>query len=94
MKILRGYGMGPNLVRLLGHYWGKQSVALKLEKFLGWRFVTGQGITQGDPELLIISNIMVDAVAHEVLAEVCGIQETHHGLGWVAGYSDLVFYAY
>ena len=38
-------------------------------------------------------NIVVDAVARTVLDEVCGPQETQHGLGWAVEEENLVFYA-
>ena len=53
----------------------------------------GWGVTQSDPESQIIFNTVVDALVHIVLAEVCGPQESHHGLEWVSGGRNLVFYA-
>ena len=38
-------------------------------------------------------NIIVDAVVLAVLEEVCGPHEAHYWLVWVAGESNLTFYA-
>ena len=41
----------------------------------------------------MIFSIMVDAAIQEVLAYVCGPQESHHRVGWEAGKINLFFYA-
>ena len=46
---------------------------------------TERGVTQGEPVSPKIFNILVSAVVREVLLEVCGPQQAHHGLGWSAG---------
>ena len=38
-------------------------------------------------------NIVVDTVVRETSDVVCGPQEARHGMGWVTGDSNLVFYA-
>ena len=43
------------------------------------------GVTQGEPVSPTIFNIVVDAVVREVLLEICGPQEAHHGFIWSAG---------
>ena len=35
IEILRGYGLGPKLQRLLQRYWDEKKVVPKLGKFLG-----------------------------------------------------------
>ena len=40
----------------------------------------------------MIFNSVVDAVVREVLEVVCGPKEAQHGMGWVAGERNLVFY--
>ena len=49
LEVLRSYGMGPNLACLLNSYWDHQRIVLKTGKFLGKEFLTGRGVTQGDP---------------------------------------------
>ena len=92
LDILRGYKLGKQLARLIFHYWEKHIIVPTSGKFLGRPFVTGRGVTQGNPELPMIFNIVVDAVVQAVLEEVCGIHEAHHRLGWATGESNLVFY--
>ena len=61
-------------------------------KFLWKDFCTRIGVTQSDPVSQIIFNIVVGAVAREVLDLVCVPQESKYVLGWVSGESNLVFY--
>ena len=41
----------------------------------------------------MIFNILMDAVVRAVVAVFCGTQGAHHGMGWVAGERNLLFYA-
>ena len=92
MEILRGYGLGSNMARLLNHYQGQQRIVPKAGKFLRGAFRTGRGVTQGNPASPMIFNIVVYAVVRAVLDEVCGPQEAQHRLGWATGGRNLVFY--
>ena len=71
LDILRWYGLGTNMARLLAHYWEKQRIVPMEGKFLGRPFRTGQGVTRGDPASSMVFNIVVDTVVQEVLEEVC-----------------------
>ena len=71
MEILQGYGMGLNMSHLLEHHWDNQQVVPKGGRFLGKVFVTGRGVTQGEPTYPMILNIVVHAVVRVFLAEVC-----------------------
>ena len=86
--------MGPKMAHFFGHYWYKQRIIPKAGNFLGRTFGTGWGITQGNPSLQMIFNILVYAVIWAVLAEVCRQEEAKHRLGWAAGERNLVFYEY
>ena len=85
--------MGPDMARLLAHYWDRQQIVPKSGRFLGKAFGTDRGVTQGKLASPMIFNIMVDAVVREVLEEVCGLQEAQHGMGWAEREWNLVFYA-
>ena len=37
---------------------------------------------------------MLDEVVREVMMELCGLQEAHHGLGWAEGGHNIVLYEY
>ena len=54
-------------------------------KFFGWPFGTDRGVNQGYLVSPTVFNIMVDAVAREVLLEICGP-------GWATGEHNIVFY--
>ena len=93
MELLRGYGLRPNLARLLARYWRRQKIVPKTGRLLSKAFGTGHGVTQGNPASPMIFNIMVDTVVRAVLVEVCIPQESHFGLGWAAGERNFVLYA-
>ena len=67
LDILRGYGLGTNLARLLNHYWERQRIVPKAGKFMGKEFGTGKGVTQVYPASPMIFNIVVDEVMRVVL---------------------------
>ena len=45
MEILRGYGIGLNMARLLSHHWDNQHIVPKTGRFLGKAFSTEKGVT-------------------------------------------------
>ena len=66
MDILRGYGVGPNFIRLLKHFWETAEMVCKAGGYFGRdKFLAGRGVTQGGPVSPRIFNIMVDAVVRE-----------------------------
>ena len=44
MEILRGYGVGQNMARLISHHWYNQQFVLKTRSFLGNPFEIGRGV--------------------------------------------------
>ena len=64
----------------------------KAGRFYGWTFLTERGVTHGDPVYLTVFNIVVDTLVRVVLLELCGPQESHHGLRWSVGEQTIVFY--
>ena len=93
MEILRGYGMGKRMARLIAHHWDNLMFVPKAKRFLGTLFGTGRGVMQGDPSSPTIFNIVVDTVVRSTLEIVCGPQEARHGMGWAVGELNLIFYA-
>ena len=91
IDILKGYGLGPHMAQILGHYWEKQEIVTKEGKLLGQTFGTEHGVTQGNPESPMLFNIVVDAVIWVVLADVCGPQEEHHRMGRSGGGKETCF---
>ena len=49
MEILRGYGLGLNLQRILKHLWGKKEMVTNAGKCFGQPFGKERGVNQGDP---------------------------------------------
>ena len=70
MEILRGYGLFPNLQRLIQRYWNKQKVVSISGKLFGRPFRREIGVTQGYPGSPKIFNIVMDTVVMTVLMEV------------------------
>ena len=58
MEIPRGYGLGPNLKRLLHRFWDDQEVVLKVGRLYGRPFRMERGVTQGEPVPLTFFNTM------------------------------------
>ena len=85
MDRLGGYGLGPNLQRLIQCYWDKQKVEPNSRKYFGRSFRIETGVTHGDLVFQTIFNILVDAVVRVVILEVCEPQEAHHSFGWSSG---------
>ena len=69
MKILRGYGLGPNIQKIIQIYWDRKNVVPKAGRFLGDPFNMERGVTQGGPISPKIFNIVVNAVVRAVLLE-------------------------
>ena len=91
MEVLRGYGLGADLQRLLERYWNDQTVVPRAGGYYGQPFKTERGVTQGGPVSSTIFNILVNAVVQATLVEVCGPQEDQHGLRWASGEHGIVF---
>ena len=45
LELLSGYGLGPNLARLLENYWRRQGIVPKIGKYLGTAFGAWRGVT-------------------------------------------------
>ena len=94
MEILRGYGMGQRMARLIVNHWENLMFVPKAKRFLEMPFGTGIGVTQVDPASPMIFNILVNAVVRETMEVVCAPQEVRHVMGWAAGEHNLIFNAY
>ena len=93
MEVLRGYGLGPNLQKLLQRYWDKREVVSTARNLFGRLFGKDRGVTQGNPVSPTIFKIVVDAVVRVFLLEVCGNHKLHHGFGWAEGEHNIILYA-
>ena len=71
VAILQGYGVGPQVIRLLEGYWEGQKLAARAGGFHGDTFTADLGATQGDP---MSSTIYWST-------QVCGRRTVKQGLG-------------
>ena len=62
LDILEGYGVGPRALRLLRRYCGHIQMVARAGESYGEPFRGDRGVTQGDPLLPTIFNVVVDMV--------------------------------
>ncbi len=67
LLILKGHGVGPNMRRLICHFWDEATNVCRALGNYDTPFKAGRGVTQGGPLLAKLFNIMVDAVVREWL---------------------------
>ena len=66
LAILEGYGVGPNIRRLLRLFWCKLRLCPRQRGYYGKRFIDSQrGVTQGGITSPTIFNIVMDTLARE-----------------------------
>ena len=62
LEILERYEVGPQARRILRTYWGKSTMLARAGGYYGTGFKGARGVTQGDPLLPTIFNVVMDAV--------------------------------
>ena len=62
LEILKGYGVGDRVRRILQEYWDKTMMVARAGAYYGKGFKGGRGVTQGDPLSTTIFNVVVDGV--------------------------------
>ena len=67
LKILEGYGVGPNMLRLIKLFWDRAVLVCRASGVYGEPFLAGRGVTQGGPLSPKLFNILVDAIVREWL---------------------------
>ena len=73
---MEGYGVGPREFRILRTYWSRMRMVARSGGYYGAAFMSVLGVTQGDPLLPTIFNVVVNAlVRHWVLVMVEGAEE-------------------
>ena len=67
LDILKGYGVGERVRRLLETYWKRATMDARAGRYYGTEFKGERGVTQGDPLSPTIFNVVVDAVVRHWL---------------------------
>ena len=67
LLILEGHGVGPNMRRLIRHFWDEATNVCRASGNYGAPFKAGRGVNQGGPLSAKLFNIMVDDVVREWL---------------------------
>ena len=97
VEIMRAYGVGENLLRLLTNFWENAELVCKAGGYYNREsFRAGRGVTQGGPVSPRIFNILVDAVVRDWLWQLIdeGKEDVvANGLGEWAQYLLADFYA-
>ncbi len=81
LKILAGYGVGPNLLRLQKKFWDDTKMVCRAGGNYGLPFGAHHGVTQGGPLSSLMFNVCVDCVVKEWLRQVLGEDVARDGVG-------------
>jgi Reverse transcriptase (RNA-dependent DNA polymerase) len=72
IQILKGYGIGRNVIHFIEKIWDMDTVVPKHSGFYGNQCRASRGVRQGDITSPIIFNIVTDAIIQECLNVFCG----------------------
>jgi hypothetical protein len=92
LEILRDYGVGPNIVRLLETFWDLAVLVCRAMGRYGEPFQAERGVTQGGPVSPRLFNIMVDAIVREWFRQVFGDEVARDGVGEAVRLFIALFY--
>ncbi len=67
LLLLEGHGAGPNMRRLIRHFWDEAMHVCRASGNYGAPFKAGSGVTHGGPLLVKLFNVIVDAVVRKWL---------------------------
>jgi hypothetical protein len=70
LLVLEGYGAGPNMRRLICHFWDKAQMVCHMLGNYRVPFKAGHGVTQGGPLSAKLFNLVMDAVARKWLVRL------------------------
>ncbi len=80
LKILAGYGVGLNLLRLQKQFWAKAKMVCCAGGNYGEPFGAFRGVTQVGPLSSLMFNVCVDCVVREWLQQVLGDDAARDGV--------------
>ena len=81
LEILKAYGVGPKMLRLLRYIWDNTERVCCTGVCHGKPFKAYQVATQGGPFSSHIFNVIVDAIVREWLHQVMGDDAARLGMG-------------
>ena len=81
LMILKGYGVGPNMPRLIKYFWDEAVLVCRATGYYECPLKAHRGATQGGPVSPSISNVMVDVTVCLGLGRVLGQKGTRLGYG-------------
>ena len=93
LEILKGYGVGDSLRRMLWEYWDKTTMVARAGGYYGKVFKGGRGVTQGDPLSPTIFNVVVDAVVRHWITIAVTEVEKRRERGREGRHQAALFYA-
>ena len=91
--IMEAYGVGPKMIRLIEYFWENAELVCRANGRFGEPFRAHRGVTQGDPVLPKIFNIMVDAIVREWIRQLVGNEAASEGLKGAIRLLLAIFYA-
>jgi hypothetical protein len=92
LKILAGYGVGPNLLCLQKQFWDNAKMVCRAGGNYGESFRAYRGGSQGGPLSSLMFNVCVDCMIREWLRQVLGEDAARDGLGEAACDHMVVFF--
>ena len=93
LEILKGYGVGERVRRLLTVYWERTAMVARAGTYYGKGFKGERGVTQGDPLSPTIFNVVVDAVVRHWLQLATQEAERRGERGRERRHQAALFYA-
>ena len=93
LEILKGYGVGERVRRMLPEYWDKTTMVARAGGYYGKGFKGGRGVMQGDPLSPTIFNVVVDAVVRHWVTIAVTEAEKRRERGREGRHQAALFYA-
>ena len=93
LEILKGYGVGERVRRLLTVYWERTTMVARAGSYYGKGFKEDRGVKQGDPLSPTIFNVVVDAVVRHWLQLATHEVERRGERGREGRHQAALFYA-
>ena len=94
LEILKVYGVGQQVRRILREYWNKSTVVARAGGYYGTGLKGERGVTQGNPLSPTISNVVVDVLVRHWFTLAVKEAETRGERGREGRHQAALFYAY